>query len=115
MYFLVSSACDTAYAVFISLPALCIGYEFPFNSADAVSPVLCVAASVATYFHMQDCFTALGYPDSPTAGAGLWHPLLTLLLVSCWPLYVLVVFWQGACARKLPTPSAPGDVSALEG
>lgn len=43
--------------------------------------LFCMAASVAAYERMGDAFAYLGYPESRTPGAGLWHPWVALLLV----------------------------------
>ena len=41
----------------------------------------CTAANVVAYTRMADAFAYLGYADSRTAGAGLWHPWVALVIV----------------------------------
>jgi hypothetical protein len=53
----------------------CVG---GFNAYGAWA--FCAVAAGMAYAHMDDAFAYLGYPESRTTGAGLWHPWVALLL-----------------------------------
>ncbi len=85
-----------AYAA-VALASQCVPCVGGFNAFGAWA--FCAAAAGVAYTHMGDIFAYLGFPESRTPGAGLWHPWVALLLQ-------LLFFANGVAQNVVSTAEA---------
>lgn len=100
----------TGYTV-LGMLTQCIPGVGGFNGVGAW--VFCAGSSIFAYVKMGDIFTYLDYPDSRTAGKGLWHPwvaiVIQLIFVASGLIQSMHGHGDGARFFADPEPVAPSD------